>query len=190
VEEAQSDEDEQRTNKRRTKAEREEDFTKAICPLRWRDGAMASSLRVFENMNRGVATIIEALALAHRATPRVTVSFIFLIWPSSPPLGALSTLAHQFSEPPAPHLINQKLLTPPSAINLKPVDAIQFATFRETKPPLLLFGPRRSACRHHMSIRFLDPMRLSHRTEGSGTVTPTAERTRWVGPVQPDPLGL
>ena len=69
-------------------------------------------------------------------------------------------------------------------------DAIQFATFRETKPSLLLFGPRRSACRHHMSVRFLDPMRLSHRTEGSGIVTPTAERTRWVGPVQPDPLGL
>jgi hypothetical protein len=140
VEKAQSDEDEQRTNKRRTKAEREEDFTKAICPLRWRDGAMASSLRVFENMNRGVATIIEALALAHRATPRVTVSFIFLIWPSSPPLGALSTLAHQFSEPPAPHLINQKLLTPPSAINLKPVTRFSLRHSAKQNPHCCCLG--------------------------------------------------
>jgi hypothetical protein len=152
---------------------------------------MASSLRVFENMNRGVATIMinqgpgpcspsnakgyGQLHLPYLAffTPPYSINPRSSIFRAACPSSHQSEVAH-----------------PAFCHKPQTSDAIQFATFRETKPSLLLFGPRRSACRHHMSIRFLDPMRLSHRTKGSGIVTPTAERTRWVGPVQPDPLGL
>jgi len=129
--------DEQKKNKGGTRG-RFHEGDLSVAMARWRNNG--SSLRVFENMNRGVATIIEALALAHRATPRVTVSFIFLIWPSSPPPGALSTLAHQFSEPPAPHLINQKLLTPPSAINLKPVTRFSLRHSAKQNPHCCCLG--------------------------------------------------
>jgi len=116
-EKAQSDEDEQKKNKGGTRG-RFHEGDLSVVMARWRNGFESSSLREHESRscdnNRGTGP-------CHRATPRVTVSFIFLIWPSSPPLVALSTLAHHFPEPPAPHLINQKLLTPPSAINLKPV---------------------------------------------------------------------
>jgi hypothetical protein len=126
---------------------------------------MASSLRVFENMNRGVATIIEALALATEQRQGLRSASSSLSGLLHPPWCIINPRSSFFRAAcPSPH--QSEVAHPAFCHKPQTSDAIQFATFRETKPSLLLFGPRRSACRHHMSIRFLAPMRLSHRGIG------------------------
>lgn len=158
---AQSDEDHKKEQRRNARKIHEGDL-----PV-----AMARWLRVFENMNRGVAsresrvaTIIEALACPCSPSNAkgcgqlhlpYLAFFIPPISPRSPIFRAACPSSHQ-SEVAHPAFCHKPQTS----------DAIQFATFRETGPSLLLFGPRRSACRHHMSIRFLDPMRLNPQDRG------------------------
>jgi len=135
-----------RTNKGRTKEEQRRNARKISRRRSVRcDGAMAQWLRGFESSslrehesrscdnNRGTGPCSPSNAKGYGQLHLPYLAFF------TPP-GALSTLAHQFSEPPAPHLINQKLLTPPSAINLKPVTRFSLRHSAKQNPHCCCLG--------------------------------------------------
>jgi hypothetical protein len=128
--------DEQKKNKGGTRG-RFHEGDLSVAMARWRNGFESSSLREHESQscdnNRGTGPCSPSNAKGYGQLHLPYLAFF-----THP--GALSTLAHQFSEPPAAHLINQKLLTPPSAINLKPVTRFSLRHSAKQNPHCCCLG--------------------------------------------------